>query len=101
MFNVWKYDEKFFVVTLIEQFVYGGPSLFYIWYIFVKFWFIVRYFSSVYIPLEDVIEILEFFSSVSYIGESEFVNLRRLYTLSLNLIEFMIPIVIHEFFLCL
>ena len=59
-------------------------------------------FSSIYISLENAIVILEvFFSSVSYIGESKFVNLRRLYILSLNLIEFMMPMLIHGFFLCL
>ena len=89
----------FFFVTFIEQFVNGGPSLFYIWYIPVEFWFIVILFSSIYISLEDAIVIPDvFFSSVSYIGESQFVNLRRLYILSLNLIEFMMPILIHGIF---
>ena len=98
-YEIWW--EFFFVVTFIEQLVNGGPSLFYIWYIPVEFWFIVILFSSIYISLEDAIVILEVFSSVSYIGESQFVNLRRLYILSLNLIEFMMPILIHGFFLCL
>ena len=89
----WELLEFFFVVTFIEQIVNGGPSLFYIWYIPVEFWFIVILLSSIYISLEDAIVVLEFFSSVSYIGESQFVNLRRLYILSLNLIEFMMPII--------
>ena len=95
-----KYDGNFFV-KFIEQFVNGGPSLFYIWYISVEFWFIVILFSSIYISFEDTIVIIEVFSSVSYIGESQFVNLRRLYILSLNLIEFMMPILIiliHGYF---
>ena len=41
-----------------------------------------------------------FFSSVSYIGELQFVSLGHLYILSLNLIEFIIPIVIHFFNVC-
>ena len=98
-YEIWW--EFFFVVTFIEQFVNGGPSLFYIWYIPVEFWFIVILFSSIYISLEDAIVILEVFSSVSYTDESQIVNLRRLYILSLNLIEFMMPIPIHGFFLCL
>ena len=40
-----------------------------------------------------------FFSSVSYIGESQFVDLRHLYILFVNQIEFIIPIAIHVFFL--
>ena len=99
---IMKYDGNYFLfVAFIEQFVNGGPSLFYIWYTPVEFWFIVILFSSIYISLEGAIVILEFFSSISYIGESQFVDLRRLYILSLNSIEFMIPILIHGFFLCL
>ena len=57
---IMKYDgNSFFVVTFIEQFVDSGPSLFYIWYIPVEFWFIVILFSSIYISLEDAIVILE------------------------------------------
>ena len=65
--------------------------------------YLLTYFiSSVYFPLEDVIDFFFwFFSGLSYIGESEFVNQRRLYILSLNSTEFIIPIVIHGFFLCL
>ena len=99
-YEIWW--EFFFAVTFIEQFVNGGTILFYIRYVPVEFWFIIILFSSIYISLEDAIVILEgFFSSVSYIGESQFVNLRRLYILSLNWIEFMMPILIHWFFLCL
>ena len=99
-YKVWW--EIFFVVTLIEQFIYGGPSLFYIWYIFVvKFWWIVIFLAVFIFLWRMQLKLFRFFSSVSYIGESESVNLRRLYILSLNLIEFIIPIVIHGFFLCL
>ena len=38
-YKIWW--EFFFAVTLIEQFAYGCPSLCYVWYILVKFWFIV------------------------------------------------------------
>ena len=41
---------------------------------------------------------LRFFASVSYTGESEFVNLRHLYILSRNLFEFITSVVIHGFF---
>ena len=56
-------------------------------------------FYSIYISLEDAIVILEFFSNVSYNGESQFVNLRRLDILSLNLIEFIMPILTHALYL--
>ena len=99
-YEIWR--EFFFVVTFIELFVNGGPSLFHIWYIPVEYWFIVILFSSIYISLEDAIVILEgFFPSVSYIGESQFVSLRRLYILFLSLFEFMIPILTYGLFLCL
>ena len=58
-YEIWR--EFFIVVTFIEQFVNAGPSLFYIWYKPVEFWFIVILFSSIYISLEDVIVIFEVF----------------------------------------
>ena len=73
---ILKYDGKYFCfVTLIEQFVYGGPSLFYVWYIFVKCWFNVN-FSAVFIFLWRMqLKFLKFFSSVPCTGELKFVNL--------------------------
>ena len=56
---ITKHDGIF--VTFIAQVLNGGPSLFYIWYIFVKFWFIVKYTNSIYISLEDAIVILDVF----------------------------------------
>ena len=74
---------EIFFVTLIEHFVCGGSCLFYIGYRFVKLWFIVILAVSIFL-WQIQLKFLRFFSSGSYIGESEFVKLRRLYILPLN-----------------
>ena len=90
-----------FVVTLIEQSIYGGPSLF-LYLLYICQIFIHSKVLAMFIFLWRMqLKFSRFFPSVSYIGESEFVNLRHLYILSLNFIQFIIPIVIHGFFLCL